>query len=49
MIYGKKLEDLYDRKSATNKAFLFRKQVNIKYKDGSPIPKHLNEIMSIVN
>ena len=45
----KKLESLYDRKSATNKAFLFRKLVNLKYKEGSPIPEHLNEIKSIVN
>ena len=49
MIYGKKLEGLYDRKSATNKAFMFHKLVNLKYKEGSPIPEHLNEIKSIVN
>ena len=32
-----------------NKAFLFRKLVNSKYKEGTPIAKHLNEIKSIVN
>ena len=36
----KKLENLYDRKSATNKAFLFQKLVNLKYKDDSPISKY---------
>ena len=32
-----------------NKAFLFRKLVNSKYKEGTPIAEHLNEIKSIVN
>ena len=32
-----------------NKAFLFRKLVNSKYKEGNPIAEHLNEIKSIVN
>ena len=44
-----KLESLYDRKTAVNKAFLFRKLVNSKYKEGTPIAEHLNEIKSIVN
>ena len=49
MIYRNNIEGLYDRKSATNKVFLFRKVVNLKYKEGNPIPEHLNEIKSIVN
>ena len=32
-----------------NKEFLFRKLVNSKYKEGTPIAEHLNEIKSIVN
>ena len=35
--------------TAVNKAFLFRKLVNSKYKEGTPIVEHLNEIKSIVN
>ncbi|KAJ8504994.1 hypothetical protein OPV22_005880 [Ensete ventricosum] len=45
----KKLEGLYERKTAGNKAFLIRKLVNLKYKEGTSIPKHLNEIQSITN
>lgn len=45
----KKLEELYDRKSATNKAFLFRKLVNLKYKDGGSVAEHLNDMKNIVN
>ena len=32
-----------------NKIFLFRKLVNSKYKEGTSIAEHLNEIKSIVN
>ena len=45
----KKLEELYDRKSATNKAFLFWKLVNLKYKEGGSVAEHLNDMKSIVN
>ena len=45
----KKLEDLYERKTAGNKAFLIRKLVNLKYKEGASIAEHLNEIQSITN
>lgn len=45
----KKLEDLYERKTAGNKAFLIRKLVNLKFKEGDSISEHLNEIQSIVN
>lgn len=45
----KKLESLYERKTAGNKAFLIRKLVNLKYKEGTSIAEHLNEMQSIVN
>ncbi|KAF7129215.1 hypothetical protein RHSIM_Rhsim10G0143100 [Rhododendron simsii] len=45
----KKLESLYDRKSATNKVFLFKKLVNLIYKEGKSIAEHLNEMNSIFN
>ena len=45
----KKLESLYDRKSATNKAFLFKKLVNLKYRENSPIAEHLNEMNNLIN
>ncbi|KAA8535831.1 hypothetical protein F0562_030849 [Nyssa sinensis] len=44
-----KLEGLYERKTAVNKAFLFQKLVNLKYKEWTPIAEHLNDIKSIVN
>ncbi|KAF8413693.1 hypothetical protein HHK36_001685 [Tetracentron sinense] len=40
---------MYERKTASNKAFLIRKLVNLKYKEGNSIAEHLNEIQSIVN
>ncbi|KAJ8476439.1 hypothetical protein OPV22_020166 [Ensete ventricosum] len=45
----KKLEGLYERKTVGNKAFLIRKLMNLKYKEGTSIPEHLNEIQSITN
>ena len=45
----KKLEELYDQKSATSKAFLLRKLVNLKYKEGGSVAEHLNDMKSIVN
>lgn len=44
-----KLESLYERKTAGNKAFLIRKLVNLKYKEGSSIAEHLNEMQSVIN
>ncbi|KAJ8466528.1 hypothetical protein OPV22_029080 [Ensete ventricosum] len=45
----KKLESLYERKTVGNKAFLIRELVNLKYKEGTSIPEHLNEMQSITN
>ena len=47
--FWKKLESLYDRKSATNKAFLFKKLVHLKYRENSPIAEHLNEMNNLIN
>ena len=45
----KKLEGLYERKTAENEAYLIKKLVNLKYKPDKSIAEHLNEIKSIVN
>lgn len=45
----KTLESLYERKTATDKAFLIWKLVNLKYKNSSSIAEHLNEVKNIVN
>ena len=37
------------RKTTANKAFLFWKLVNLKYKAGSSITEHLNELSNITN
>lgn len=34
---------------ATNKAFLLKKLVNLKYKEGNSIAEYLNEMNSIIN
>ena len=45
----KMFEDLYERKTAGNKAFLIRKLVNLKFKEGMSIMEHLSEMQAIVN
>ena len=45
----KKLEDLYQRKNAQNKAYLIRRLVNLKYKDGQNASEHLNNFQEILN
>lgn len=45
----KKLEKRFDQRSAVKKAFLLRKLVNLKYKDGSPVANHMSEFQSVVN
>jgi hypothetical protein len=44
-----KLHDLYERKTAVNKIFLIRQLVNMKFKEGSLVAKHLNEMQNVVN
>ena len=43
-----KLESLYERKTAQNKAFMIRRLVNLKYKDGNSVVEHLNNFSGIV-
>ena len=45
----KKLESLYEKKTAQNKVFLIRKLVNLKFKDGNSVAEHLSDFQSIVN
>ena len=44
-----KLRSLYEKKKAQNKAFIARKLVNLKLKDGKSIAKHLSEFQDLVN
>ena len=44
-----KLRSLYKRKTAQNKAFIARKLVNLKLKEGKSIAKHLSEFQDLVN
>ena len=42
-VLWKKLETVYERKMAQNKASLIRKLVNLKYKDGCDVVEHMND------
>ena len=44
-----KLRTLYERKTAQNKAFITRKLVNLKLKEGKSIAEHLSEFQDLVN
>ena len=44
-----KLRSLYERKTTQNKAFIARKLVNLKLKEGKSIAKHLSESQDLVN
>ncbi|CAH9137488.1 unnamed protein product [Cuscuta epithymum] len=45
----KKLEDLYQAKTARNKALLMRRLVNMKLKSGSSVAEHTSQFQSLVN
>ena len=45
----KNSKDLYERKTAQNKAFAIRKVVNLKYRDGRSVAKHLSDFQDLVN
>ena len=47
--FWEKLRSLYEKKTAQNKAFIARKLVNLKLKDGKSIAKHLSEFQDLVN
>jgi gag-polypeptide of LTR copia-type/GAG-pre-integrase domain/Zinc knuckle len=44
-----KLESLYERKTAQNKAFYIKKMVNMKYQEGSSVSDHLSQFQDCVN
>ncbi|CAL1361064.1 unnamed protein product [Linum trigynum] len=44
-----KLESMYERQSAQNKASLIRRIVNLKYKDGHSVSEHLSDFQGLVN
>jgi transposase InsO family protein len=44
-----KLESLYERKTAQNKAFVIRRLVNLKYKDGHSVTEHLSNFQGLLN
>ena len=45
----KNLKNLYERKTAKNKAFTIRKLVNLKYRDGRSLTEHLSDFQDLVN
>jgi len=44
-----KLKGLYERKTAQNKAFVAKKLVNLKLKEGRSIAEHLSKFQDLVN
>ena len=44
-----KLKGLYERKIAQNKAFVAKKLVNLKLKEGRSVVKHFTEFQDLVN
>ena len=47
--FWEKLRSLYEKKTAQNKAFIARKLVNLKLKEGKSIAEHLSEFQDLVN
>ncbi|KZV49462.1 hypothetical protein F511_28785 [Dorcoceras hygrometricum] len=45
----KKLEEMYQAKTARNKALLMRRSVNMKLKNGTSVAEHTSEYQSLVN
>ena len=45
----KKLRDLYEKNTASNKVFLMKKLYNLKMKEGASVAEHLNEFNIIIN
>ena len=45
----KKLHDLYENNTASNKVFLMKKLYNLKMKEGASVAKHLNTFNIITN
>ncbi|KAK9906214.1 hypothetical protein M0R45_002714 [Rubus argutus] len=45
----KKLESLFEKKTAAKKAFLFKELVNLKYRDGISVTEHMNNFQGVIN
>jgi hypothetical protein len=41
--------ELYARKEGTNRMFLIKKLMHLRYKEGTPIAYHVNEFQGIIN
>ena len=48
-VLWEKLRSFYERKIAQNKAFIARKLVNLKLKEGKSIAEHLSQFQDLVN
>ncbi|KAL5794502.1 hypothetical protein ACOSP7_003096 [Xanthoceras sorbifolium] len=48
-VLWQKLEKMYARTTAQNKANLMRRLVNLKYKDGNSVSEHMSEFQGIVD
>ena len=44
-----KLEELYARKEGTNKMFLIKQLMNLRYREGAPVANHVNAFQGIIN
>ena len=44
-----KLEELYARKEGTNKMFLIKQLMNLRYREGAPVADHVNAFQGIIN
>ena len=47
--FWEKLKGLYERKTSQNKAFVAKKLVNLKLKEGRSVAEHLSEFQDLVN
>ena len=48
MAFGRN-QSLYERKTAQNKAFMIKRLVNLKYKDGNNISEHFSNFQELLN
>ena len=48
-VVWKKLENIFAKKTSRNKTTLIRRLVNLKYKDGNNMVKHISSFQGIVN
>ena len=44
-----KLEELYARKEGTNKMFLIKQLMNLRYREGAPVADHVKAFQGIIN